>query len=44
MEGKWSLRVKLGVEQWRSIAVAFFGLYGLAGAVASPSMVGGLDV
>jgi hypothetical protein len=44
MEGKWSLRVELGVEQWRSIVVAFSGRYGLAEAAAPPSMVGGLDV
>jgi hypothetical protein len=36
--------VELGVEQWRSIVVAFSGQYGLAGAAAPPSMVGGLDV
>jgi hypothetical protein len=44
MEGKWSLRVELGVDQRRSIVVAFSGQYGLAGAAAPPSMVGGLDV
>jgi hypothetical protein len=44
MEGKWSLRVELGVEQWRSIAVAFFGRYELVGGTASPSTIGDLTL
>jgi hypothetical protein len=44
MEGKWSLRVELGVEQRRSIAVAFSGRYELAGATAPPSTIGDLTL
>jgi hypothetical protein len=39
-----SLKVELGVEQWRGIVVAFSGRFWLAGTAAPPSMVGGLDL
>jgi hypothetical protein len=41
-EGKWLLGVELGTVQRGSIAIAFSGRYGLAGAAAPPSTVGDL--
>jgi hypothetical protein len=43
-EGKWLLGVELGTMQWGSIAIAFSGRYGLAGAAAPPCTVGDLTL
>jgi hypothetical protein len=43
-DGKWLLGVELGTVQRGSLAVAFSGRNGLAGAAASPSTIGDLTL